>query len=466
MEYSTDIVVIGAGITGLTTAFYLDNDKQNFLVLDNRDYPGGVIRTVTEGEFVYETGPNTGVLGSLEAVKLFEQLDGQKSSTLDYHLEKASPSSKKRFIVKGGKLNIMPMGIAKGIGTKLFTFKDKLRLLFEPFRKKGSNPNETLAEFVTRRMGQSFLDYAINPFISGVYAGDPTMLVTKYAFPKLYNLEQNYGSLIGGSMKLGKVRKKEKAENPDLNKVTRETFSADGGLSNLSYGIYNRVGEERFILSAQKTVVKPVEGGFEVTFIKNGQPSVIKCRRVVNTAGAFAFKELFPFVDDADKEVIAALKYSSVVECAVGFEKWTGVPLDGFGCLIPQKENRKILGVLYMSSLFKNRAPEGGALLSVFMGGIRNLQYLDYSDTQIKSIVAEELTKLYSIPEFEPDLLKVMRHRNAIPQYQADTGNRLEVIEKIEKQFPGLFVGGNMAGGIGMSDRIKQGVALAARSKI
>lgn len=466
MEYSTDTVIIGAGITGLTTAFYLNQNDQNFLVVDNRDYPGGVMHTEKSGSFVYETGPNTGVLGSLEAVKLFEQLHGQQALTNAYALEKASTAAKKRFIVKGGKPNIMPMSIGKGISTKLFTFKDKLRLLGEPFRKRGTDPNETLAQFVVRRMGQSFLDYAINPFISGVYAGDPGMLVTKYAFPKLYNLEQNYGSLIGGSIKIGKVKKKEKEQNPDLNKVTRETFSADDGLSNLAYGIYNKLGEVRFILSAQKAEVTKTDSGFEISFIKNGERSTIKCRRVVNTAGAYAFADLFPFVDDEDKKVISALKYSSVVECALGFEKWQGTPLDGFGCLVPQKENRKILGVLYMSTLFKNRAPKDGALLAVFMGGMRHLDYLDLSDTEIKKIVAEELSQIFKIKEFEPEMFKIMRHHNAIPQYQADTEQRINAIEKIEKQFPGLIIGGNMIGGIGMSDRIKQGVALAEKAKL
>ncbi|MBR4440238.1 MAG: protoporphyrinogen oxidase [Bacteroidales bacterium] len=463
MEYSTDIVIIGAGITGLTTAFYLDRAKQDFLVIDNRDYPGGVIRTVKCGEFVYETGPNTGVLGSLEAVKLFEQLHGEKSLTADYALEKASTAAKKRFIVKGGKPVIMPMGIGKGISTRLFTFKDKLRVLFEPFRKRGTNPDETLAEFVKRRLGQSILDYAINPFISGVYAGDPGMLVTKYAFPKLYNLEQNYGSLIGGSVKIGKVKKKEKEQNPDLKKVTRETFSAGNGLSNLAYGLYNRIGEGRFILSAQKAVVSKTDGGYEVSFVRNGERNTIKCRRVVNTAGAYAFPELFPFVDSEDKKLISNVVYSGVVECAVGFEKWEGTPLDGFGCLVPQKENRKILGALYMSTLFKNRAPKDGALLAVFMGGIRHLDYLDLPDTEIKEMAAEELSSIFDIKDFAPDMFKVMRHSKAIPQYQADTKQRMEVIEKIETQFPGLFVGGNMIGGIGMSDRIKQGVALAEK---
>ncbi|MCQ2974584.1 MAG: protoporphyrinogen oxidase [Bacteroidales bacterium] len=464
MELSTDIVIIGAGITGLTTAHYLLNKNQNFIIIDDRDYPGGLMRTEVQDKFVYETGPNTGVLGTLEAVKLFEELDGKSALTKNYSLEKASLLAKKRFIFKDGKLRIMPMSLGSGIKTKLFTWKDKFRLLLEPFRKKGTNPNETLAEFVKRRMGQSFLDYAINPFISGVYAGMPEMLVTKYAFPKLYNLEQNYGSLIGGSIKIGKVKKKEKSLNPDLNKVTRETFSADNGLSNLAYSLYNEIGSDKFLLSSKKAVVNKTQDGFDIKLIQNSQEITIHTKKVVNTTPAYAFADLFPFVDNDDKTAITNLKYSSVIECAIGFEKWESDPIDGFGALIPQKENRKILGVLFMSTLFKNRAPKDGALLAVFLGGMRNLQYLKLSDVEIKTMVADEISKILNIKDFNPDLFKVMKHHQVIPQYEADSKLRFETIEKLEKQYPGLIIGGNMIGGIGMADRIKQGVQLAEKA--
>ena len=462
MDQTTDIVVIGAGITGLTTSHYLYKSGKKFIVLDEKETFGGVISSVSDDGFVYETGPNTGVLSSIEAVNLFSQLDGKTAcGNAKYSLETAGSLAKKRYILKDGKFCALPSGLIGGISTKLFTFKDKLRLLGEPFRKRGTNPDETLAEFVVRRMGKSFLDYAINPFVSGVYGGDPTGLVPKYAFPKLYNLEQKYGSLIGGSIKKHREPKPEGSQ-----KVTRATFSAKGGLNNLTAAIFNEVGSEKFIFSAQKVNVQKVDGGFKIKYFKNGEQQTLNCKVVINTAGAFAFSNLFPFVGEDEKNAIAKLKYAGVAECAIGFKKYNGLPLDGFGGLVPQVENRRILGILYMSTLFENRAPKDGALITIFMGGVRHPEMLSLSDFELKQIAAEEVGNILQIKDFEPDLFKVHRHKNAIPQYAADSRQRFEAIEKIEKQFPGLLIGGNMVGGIGMSDRIKQGTHLAEKASL
>jgi protoporphyrinogen/coproporphyrinogen III oxidase len=129
--------------------------------------------------------------------------------------------------------------------------------------------------------------------------------------------------------------------------------------------------------------------------------------------------------------------------------------------LIPSKEKRDVLGVLYMSTLFENRAPEGGALLTIFMGGIRNEKLATEPDDKIKEVVKREITDLMQLPEFEPDLFKITRYDYAIPQYEVNSGERFETIARIENQYPGLILGGNMRDGIGMADRAKQGKILA-----
>ncbi len=214
MEKTTNIAIIGAGLTGLTTAFYLKKQHKDFLVLEENNRVGGVIHTQHQDGFTFEEGPNTGVLGSPEAAELFEDLGGLCS------LETAGGNVNKRYILKNGEWTAMPMGLIDAVKTPLFTMKDKFRILAEPFRKPGTDPEEPLSELVKRRMGQSFLDYAIDPFILGVYSGDPSKLITKYAFPKLYNLEQNYGSFIGGSVKRMFRKKDERAK-----KATRKVFS-------------------------------------------------------------------------------------------------------------------------------------------------------------------------------------------------------------------------------------------------
>jgi protoporphyrinogen/coproporphyrinogen III oxidase len=229
-------------------------------VVEKESRPGGVIQTVSENGFTYELGPNTGVIGSSEIAELFEELNGL------CELETANENAQKRYILKNGKWEQLPSGVMAGIKTPLFTWKDKFRLLGEPFRGKGKDPHETLSALVKRRMGQSFLDYAVDPFIIGVYAGDPEILVPKYALPKLYNLEQDYGSFIGGAVKK-QFQKKTEAEK----KITRKVFSARGGLSNLVNALYENAGKENFSFHAGNLQVVPEKEGYKVSWQAMGK---------------------------------------------------------------------------------------------------------------------------------------------------------------------------------------------------
>lgn len=451
---STDVVVIGAGLTGLTTAYYLQKSQKNFVVLEKQSRVGGVIHSTCEKGFLYENGPNTGVVGNTAVVELFEELETAGKCKPELGGENVN----KRFILKNAKWECMPLGPKDAIITPLFSLWDKFRILGEPFRPKGKNPNETLAAFVKRRMGQSFLDYAIDPFIGGVYAGDPNYLITRFAVPKIYNLEQTYGSLIGGSVKKPMKEKKTELEK----KVNRKTFSMVGGLANLTSALYKSAGTENFVLGADNIQVIPFEGAYRVTYNDDqGETRSITAKNVISTTGAFALEETMPFIEKALLKKIDSLIYTKVIEVALGFNRWDGIELDGFGGLIPSKEKRDILGVLYMSSLFEGRAPKNGALLSVFLGGVRRQDLMLLNDEGVKQIVERELKSLMGLTTFNPDLIKILRHNHAIPQYGADSGDRFATVEKLEKMYPGLQIGGNLRGGIGMADRIKQGRELA-----
>lgn len=447
---TVDIAVIGAGLTGLTAAHYLNKAGKNFVVFEKDKKHGGVINTHSENGFLYEEGPNTGVLGTPESAELFEDLSGL------CQLETANNAVKKRYILKNGEWNALPSGPVSAISTPLFTLGDKFRILGEPFRPRGTDPHETLAGFVKRRMGKSFLDYAIDPFILGVYAGNPSLLVPKYALPKLYNLEQKYGSLIKGAIKKKKEPKTERDK-----KATREVFSVEGGLSVLTDALKKSAGDENFVLGVENLQVKPVDNGFEITGEVNGEKIEYKVGRIISTVGAHALPKLFPFIDNHKMKKISELEYARVAAIALGFNQWDGVPLNGFGGLIPHKENRKILGVLYMSSLFDNRAPKEGALLTIFAGGVRRPDLIDLPEDEIKQLVEKEVTELMKLKTFSPVLFKIHKYNYAIPQYYKDSGERFATIEDIENQYPGLLIGGNLCDGIGMADRIKQGKILA-----
>lgn len=441
-----DIVIIGAGLTGLTLAFYLKKQGKDVLIIEKSAKTGGVIQTVKDDGFVYETGPNTGVVGNPEVAELFEDLEGLCT------LEVADPSAKRRLIWKNGKWRALPSGFWSAVFTPLFTLKDKFRVLGEPFRKKGKNPEENLADMVKRRLGKSFLNYAIDPFISGIYAGDPKYLIPKYALPKLYALEQDYGSFIKGSMK----KAKEKKNNPRLQKATKEVFSAKGGLSKLIAALTEKTGSENILLKARNATVLPLENGFEINTEINGEQVQINAKKVVTTSGANELMKLLPFLSEQEKAPFQELKYASVVQAIVGYRNWKGIDLKAFGGLVPTIEDRNILGALFTSSFFTGRAPKNGALISVFMGGTKRPEIYDMDDEEIEDLISRDLCQMLGMPIFRPDLFEIYRYKYAIPQYGLSSAQRFETINQLQEKYPGLILAGNIRNGIGMADRIKQ----------
>jgi oxygen-dependent protoporphyrinogen oxidase len=157
------------------------------------------------------------------------------------------------------------------------------------------------------------------------------------------------------------------------------------------------------------------------------------------------------------------LVYAKVVQVSLGFKKWQGKKLNAFGGLVPFKENRDVLGILFLSSFLKNKAPEKGALLSVFLGGVRKPEMVELDDNEIIEIVKKEVSEMMNLKSFEPDLLKISRYQHAIPQYGIESEQKLAAINEMQQRYPGLVLAGNIRDGIGMADRIKQGKMVASQ---
>ncbi len=447
MKY--DAIIIGAGLTGLSTAFFLKRKGMNILVLEKKDRVGGAICSHSENGFVYEEGPNTGSISNPETVELFEFLNMEP--------EIAKSSAEKRLILKNKKWHPLPSGAISFLKTPLFSFADKLKIPFEPLRKKGNNPDESVAALAARRIGQSFVDYAVNPFISGIYAGDSQKLVTRYALPKLYNLEQQYGSFIGGTLKKMKEPKTERDK-----KASKKVFSGKGGFSSLIKRLEEKTGNENIVCNALNITVNKNADGYDVNYILHSNPYSVSSSRVISTVGAYALPDIFPFIDKTEMNLIAELKYAKIIQVAVGVER-NAISDDyiSFGGLIPQKENRRILGALLPSFCFDGRAPEGYATLAIYMGGMRHPEYIGLPDAELEKIVKEELTELFQIPESAIRFMKIYRHPYAIPQYEKSSGKRFEAVQKIERENKGLVIAGNLRNGIGIADRVKQAFDIA-----
>ena len=433
-----NVAIIGAGLTGLTTAYYLKKAGIPFHIFEKSENTGGVIRSEKKAGFIFEKGPNTGVVANLELARLLEDL--AKTIRVVY----ADETAQKRLIWKKQQWHALPSGLFSAVFTPLFTTKDKLKVAGEYFRKRGNSPTESLAETVERRLGKSFLDYAIDPFVSGVYAGDPQKLITKYAFPKLYNLEEKYGGFIKGSIKINKERSEEFKK-----KVNKKIFSFETGLQELTDELTKRIGKENFSLNQKDLEVKYVSSHNFLIDNRN-------YTHVISTINANAIKKSFSFIDSEIIQKITSLVYAPVVEISIGFDKWQGLKLDAFGGLIPTKEKKNILGVLFISSQFPNRAPKGGAFFSVFMGGTRKREFINLTDEELIKILEKDFKKLMQLENFSPDLLEISRHPQAIAQYSNDTPLRLEAIGKAEKTYPGLLIKGSVKDGIGIADRVAQ----------
>jgi len=440
-----DVIIVGAGLTGLALAYYLKKAGKNVLVLEQNKRVGGVINTCVKDGFVYEQGPTTGVLGTDELVDLFDDLKHLCK------LEIANPKAKKRYILKNGRWQALPGGHDLGaITTNLFSFKDKMKVATEYFRPKGGSHNESVANLVRRRLGESILQYAVDPFVSGIYAGDPEQLITRFALPKLYALEQNYGGFIRGSI----AKHRDYIKNPKP-KATREVFSAEGGLSALTHALAQVVGHENIMLEASVKSVSIDNDVVTVAVEQNAENRVFSAAKIVSTVAANALAALFPYVDDSKMEHLQNTTYASVVQVAVGYKQWQGDAIDGFGGLVPGNENRQILGVLFPSAIFKNRCPEGGALLSVFLGGMRQPEIYGLPDDAIRKIVLSEIAKTMHCYA-SPHLFEIHRYRYAIAQYDIKTEARLAALQALEEQYPQIIFAGSMSDGIGMADRVKQ----------
>lgn len=444
-----DAIVIGAGLTGLSTAHYLHKSGKHFLLLEQNDRVGGQICTYEQEGFIFESGPNTGIISNPETAEFFDDFP--------HLLELALPQSKRRLILKEGKFHPLPSGLKSAITTSLFTWQDKLNVLIEPFRPKGKDPNESIASLVRRRLGESYLRYAVDPFVGGIYAGDAESLVVRYALPKLYALEERYGSFVKGAIALMRRPKDIRSL-----RATKEIFSVRGGLSCLTEAIAQTLREkDRLVLKAKDIRAEQLlDKTWRITYIRESKSFEVRTKHLISTVSPLELQTLLTPLKDTRIAGLCTMPYAPIVQLALGYRTAPPIDFDAFGGLIPSSEHSKVLGIMNISSCFDGRCPPGGMLLSVFMGGRRCPEVIDRTDEELKAMVLGLLSRIMNL-EQEPDLCRIFRHRQAIPQYERDMTERLNLIEELKEDYPTLHIGGSMHEGIGMPDRIKQGRRLA-----
>lgn len=434
------VAIIGAGITGLVAAFELRRHGVDCTVYEASGRVGGVIQTVREDGFLVECGPNSVLDTHPDLGKLVGNagLAGRKLP--------ANTAAKNRFIVRDGQPIALPSSPPAFFSSKAFSAKAKLRLLREPFIRSKSNESESLADFVVRRLGQEFLDYAINPFVGGVYAGDPAKLSTAHAFPKLYALEQKHGSLIKGAIKGAKERKR-RAETAAKD---AKMFTFDDGMDVLPKQLAVKLGNAVKLNS-------PVEG-FQCLESGKWQVGGEEFTDVLLAIPAHLMPNLdVPF----DLSPFAEIHYPPVASLSLGFKanQFTH-PLDGFGVLVPKIENRHALGALFPSSIFPGRAPEGHVLLTVFIGGSMAPEKALQGEEEMLEKTLGDLEKLLGLSG-KPIYRRLTLSPRAIPQYVVGYERFLDHMAQIEANHPGIHFAGHYRDGISVGNSILSGIDIA-----
>lgn len=449
------VVIVGGGVAGLTVAYRLMKNNYDVTVLEGRSHVGGAMYSVSREGYISEYGPNT----ILETSPLVTELVEEAGLGPDKIY--ASDNAKNRYIVRDGKPVPLPMSPPAFLKTKLFSMGSKLRLFREPFIPAWDNTyEETLSQFVLRRLGREFLDYAINPFVAGVYAGDPETLSVNHAFPRLYALEQKYGSLIKGQIKGARERKK----RAEVSKQSAKMFSFSQGLKMLPERLSERLNNSVHVNAMVKNISQRNDGSWTVDYVHNNKDRSLDAEAVV-FAGRLV--ELADTLLDGKQmeefKTLGTVYYPPVSSLVLGFDrKNVEHPLDGFGVLIPRVEGKNILGTLFSSTLFPNRAPEGKVLLTNFIGGTRQPENADLDDTSLLRLVMEDLEDILGVSG-DPEFIHHVHWKNAVPQYEIGYGKMKTLMDGLEEEYPGLFLTGNYRNGISVADTIVNACELSER---
>jgi oxygen-dependent protoporphyrinogen oxidase len=447
------IAIIGGGISGLSLAYFLiEKDPElEVTVFESEKRPGGKIWTDRADGFLCEWGVN----GFLDNRPMTLAL----SKKLSLSPLRSNDASRKRFIFSGGVLHRLPESPPAFLTSKLLSLPGKLRVMAETIVPGNAKEEETLADFARRRLGTEAYQKLIDPMASGIYAGNAETLSLRACFPKVYDLERKYGGLIRGMLKLQKEKKK---------LGSKDKVGAGPGGVLTSY--YNGMGEliqtlkevmgDRLRLGYRGASLDRKGKGY-IQHFSDG--SSCEADAVVLASPAYAAAEILRNFDKKLSALVSEIPYPSLSVVCFGYRKEKiKADLAAFGYLIPSREKRKILGTLYDSSIFPNRAPEGYVLLRSMIGGARASDLAMEQEPRLIDIIRKELADIIGITA-EPDFVRIYRHGMAIPQYTVGHVERLKNIDAAMGKHHGLFLTGNAYRGISVNDCIENSAKLAEK---
>lgn len=439
---STRIAIAGGGISGLATAYALKKMGYEVTVFEAESRAGGPIHTVERSGYRLETGPHTLLVRHKLVLDLLGDL-GLRDVTVE-----ADDSADTRYIARHGRPIALPTSPLEAVTTPLLSGLGRLRVLAEPFVPSAvGDVDETLAHFVTRRLGREVLEYLVDPFVGGVWAGNPDQLSARHTFPTLVELEQT-----GGSIAVGAIKRRFTGGDGDTAAVRRRLLSFENGMKTLVDAFCDRLDDELRLQTPVRKLRRDTDG-WRVIFQRGRARRGETFDAVVSTIPTPAFAELeweHIAPPAGAVEELSAMTYAPCCVVSLGFDRDdVGHPLDGFGLLVPRAEEFHILGALFVSSMFAGRAPDDQVLLTAFIGGARQPNLAGEDDQTLLDMARHDLGRLLDI-DAAPEFHHVTRWPRAIPQYEVGHQVVLDSIDEIERELPQLFLAGNYRDHIGV----------------
>lgn len=444
-----DVIVVGGGVSGLSAAWWLAQAGCSVEIWEQDARLGGKIATRQADGYLTERAASV-MLNFRPEVSQLLAATGLDVARI------ACPSAPQcqRYLVRDGRLVPVPMRLGALVRSSLWSLGGKLRLLAEPLVPRGGRPDETVSEFVVRRLGREVLETAMEPFVAGPLASDPDQASAHAVLPRLVALERRYGSLLIGA---GVRRFLRRGTAP-----VREMFSFGGGMATLTRALAATAGV-RFRARSTALRLEPTRSGWRLDGQTPAGGVTVRARQLVLSVPAPAAAALLRPLDVGLGYLLHGIEYSALTVVHLAFDRSAiRHPLDGLGFLVPRGEGLPLTGCQWMSSTFPSRAPRGKALLTCYVGGARVPQARDWTDGRCIDAAMASLEPLLGI-EAAPERVWIDRHASGLPLYHGAYARRLHAMSERLRSWPGLHLAANYWGGVSVRERIACGHATASR---
>lgn len=433
-----DVLVVGAGISGLTIAWLLAHEGVDVEVWEQSEYPGGKIQSQRRCGYLLEDAASMVMNFRPEVNKFLHALG------MNQHKIERAPTEN-RYLLKDGQLVKLPLTIVAMLKSPVWSGGDKLRMMLEPFAGRAEPDRETVSEFITRRLGRAVLEHVIEPFIAGPLASDPDCANAVATLPRLTALEQRYGSITWGMLAHKLLRRKTAMET--------EAFSFQGGMTRLIESLTNS-SAIRLRTGYKAAQLVPRNSGWTATGVSPARDCTLRVRHIILSTPADVAASLLTPLDVELATLLTGIEYAPVSVVHTGFaETALNHDLDGTGFLVPRREKLALTGCMWSSRLFPDHAPSGKVLLTNYLGGARWPESISWGDEQSVEEILKILNPILGI-KTDPEMVSIKRHLHGLPLYYGAYPARMRAIDDRLRELPGLALAANYRGGVSIRERI------------